>query len=92
MANTQRPSQGDRSVPNQNHCGWEKRCTHGAAEEEVALTTGGSSLWQLCGEISRGFPHLPVPLMVIKWQEFESESLHFPHALALSSLLYRKVS
>ena len=24
--------------------------------EEVELTAGGSSLWQLCGELSRGFP------------------------------------
>lgn len=48
--------------------------------EEVELTPGGSSLWQLCGEISHwGFPHLPVPL-IVKWQEFESESPPFRQA------------
>lgn len=63
----------------------------GVAVEEVELTTGGSSLWQFCEEISRGFPHLPVPLMV-KWQEFESESLHFPQTQALSPLLHSTAS
>lgn len=64
--------------------------------EEVELTSGGSSLWHVCGEISRrGFPHLPVPL-IVKWQEFESESPPFrqasPSLLSFTvKLLFQKI-
>lgn len=52
--------------------------TRWAGREEVELTTGEAVSAALWGN-SLGFPHLPVPLMV-KWQEFESESLHFSPA------------
>ena len=77
-------------MPDQKGGGWEKRwASTGHGAEEVELTAGGSSLRQLCGEASRGFPDLPVPLM-FKWQEFESESVRFPHLQpSLLSLIAR---
>lgn len=41
---------------------WAEKCAHPGCADWGS--DGGSSLWQLCGETSRGFPHLPVPLMV----------------------------
>lgn len=73
------PSQGAGAVPGQSRTGWGGGAHVVGRQREAELTAVEAALW---GSIA-GLPHLPVPLMV-KWQEFESESLHSPPAPAAS--------